>query len=347
MLFDKTDSPKTSNKTITYFLSVVFLILLNLIVFGLKGLYDYDWLDAHLTVLLWTLFQIFTVLIILYVSFRKYERFKKRAIISSIIVYGASMIAASIYIYIEAVFFCSTECGLLILAIPGILALGLYLSAISTLLSLYIYYVKKTYIHVSLLAVIFVITSILYVPPLLGGCAVYDYACRLDGVVEKAVLKGDPNVCKTFNGFVEDRCYNLYSVQATDFSACDNAFHSDSCRKDVAIASEDLALCETIDDSVVKELCIEGVAEVTGDIRLCEMIGTGGTINQRRGCYQKVAYATLDPEICRELLDSNVYCVRGVAARAKDPSICENYLDHRPSMDDCKSYIERGGIPLY
>ena len=189
---------------------------------------------------------------------------------------------------------------------------------------------------------------ILYLPSLIGGCAVYDYGCRLDGVVEKAVLKEDPNACKTFNGFVEERCYHLYSVQTMDYSACDNLAHPGQCRIEVAIAAEDVELCILIESKTQREICLEGVAEAKGDIEICNLIvPSGNLIDYRQACYQKVAYATLNPEICVDLLDSNVYCIRGVATRAKNLSICEDYLDHQPSIDDCKYYIERGDVPSF
>jgi len=336
-------------KTGAYIFSVIFLVLLNLIVFSFAGTREsivsqLPW-SAHLTVLGVAIFQLFTVLFILYIAFKRREKFKRRAIASSLIIYG--LLAVSIFIFVASTLPDVWQFELL-LGIMGIMiVIGLFifhLFVTATLLSLYVYYVKKSYIHVGILVTLSIFTMILYIPSLLEGCVAYNYICRLDRTVEKSVLTKNPDACNALHESLARKCIQLYATRVRDVSACENKafgtgrlYHilSNRCKMRSAIETKDATLCNFIQDTYYRDGCLTGVAASLGDPSICEKISDA---SPDKICYIDVAVATQNPDICTDLLNGDADCYQEVAVAAKDVTICDKYFS---SPYFCRKEVNR------
>ncbi len=155
----------------------------------------------------------------------------------------------------------------------------------------------------------------------------------------------DPNdTCGSLDEPAKTECY-------TNSSQCDkieNQNFKESCIVNQVKENGDSALCDTFQNPQNKAYC-QVSALIHNDINdshTCNAINDTywknnchaqmavkytvpaqcGFIDfedQRRRCYQEIAYATNDPELCRWTVDLHYQCVSKIAVALKDETICE------------------------
>ena len=284
--------------------------------------------------------QIIVAVTSLAVGLRREEKFFKRALIISAVLNGALFIAFSVWIYVDAIFFCSTECGWAVLAIPGFFLLALVNFILLLIIALYLKYVKKNLAHVIIVVVMALFVVLLYLPTFVqSGCVRFDAVCMYDFLSEKSINENDPSICRKVPEYRIDDCYAEFARTNGDLTACELIERESGkkyCLIDVAGVTTEESICDGL-DSYFRDLCFSKIAESMKDITICEKVSESGSVKNKKSCYQDVAVASKDPNICTEKVDANVYCYREVAVASRDLSICNQYF---PSNDDtCERFV--------
>lgn len=128
-----------------------------------------------------------------------------------------------------------------------------------------------------------------------------------------------------------------------DLSECEK-IEDDSgrnkCIYDIAIASEDLKLCESVQEIpfLSKDVCLSGIAYRTSNITVCtkleELIGIGYL------CFGRIAVLEQDPEICYAIT-KQVYrdsCFKDIGATLSNLDDCDK-IENRYTKEDCYDQI--------
>ncbi len=129
----------------------------------------------------------------------------------------------------------------------------------------------------------------------------------------------------------QDLCYSTYAEKHKDISLCGfiKSEEKNRCIRLVAVATSDIALCNTIIDASEKDSCNSGIGKTTNNISLCDTISD---ITERGDCYMKVAFNLQDSTVCEKIPETiggnnRIRCFTGVAALTKNQKICEMIKD--------------------
>jgi len=140
-------------------------------------------------------------------------------------------------------------------------------------------------------------------------------ACNLQPKEGCAALSGQSNI---------DDCYYQQAISNANLSVCDNIQLDplkESCISEVAVALNDLSLCETLNETT-QGTCIAKIALERGNETLCF------TINSTYWwdiCFYDLGVLKQDPEICDEmdlLSDRRDECFVTVSNLKHDESVC-------------------------
>ncbi len=146
---DKYLLPNDSIKSKSYIFSSIILVILNFLIFAFLISFAFFFssedsfkisLNTYSFIIGWTLFNIITVLIILFVGFRNIEKFRKRTFYSSLLIYLGLAITIIIASSIKIIYFpSSAEARWGLIFMPVVFMVGIYFAFISNIISSIIY----------------------------------------------------------------------------------------------------------------------------------------------------------------------------------------------------------------
>ncbi|PIN73195.1 hypothetical protein COV20_03105 [Candidatus Woesearchaeota archaeon CG10_big_fil_rev_8_21_14_0_10_45_16] len=141
-------------------------------------------------------------------------------------------------------------------------------------------------------------------------------ACNL--LTGKAVV--DPNdSCSAMEGAARDQCYS----EKQQCDKIENPMVKDGCVSENAIATGELAACESIQDIKSKGYCQQQIALQQDDWKICH-----DNIEDpywKDNCYYQIALKNLDGPLCSDVYDipQQLDCYKKIAIATHNPDYCE------------------------
>lgn len=158
--------------------------------------------------------------------------------------------------------------------------------------------------------------------------------------------------CEKYSDYeLSFKCYTALAVLHKDASHCNNIgksfetglMHRDSCFYDVAIETQNVALCESIGnkDALTGDY-VSCIASIKKDVSECPPLGE--PYNGSYSCYMSVATAKKDLSVCDMFgndKSSKLTCYENVAETKQDASICELGNPTSEQKDHCYINLTR------
>ncbi len=144
-----------------------------------------------------------------------------------------------------------------------------------------------------------------------------------------ALAKKDLTICGMLPNKSVGACIKRFASEFKDIQQCHfikhNQYWYDLCYKEVALATDDVGLCNSTSSQKIKDSCVKGVAESLNDVELCGEI-SDNTLKEK--CLSTIALEKNDYNICKLLAEPlrKATCYHVLANKLKDISICEHII---------------------
>ena len=152
---------------------------------------------------------------------------------------------------------------------------------------------------------------------------------RYNCYADVAEHKGDVEICEKITGeeWLESKrnwCYERVAKAIQDETICERislekypeeeAIKKLSCIKDVALAKNDVILCDNLPNLYYKDVCYHELAEKINDPEICEKISSGNYV--RDVCFSNIAIEIGNADLCERISSegSKAHCFRETLA---------------------------------
>ena len=141
-----------------------------------------------------------------------------------------------------------------------------------------------------------------------------------------ALAKNDLTICGMLPNKSVGACIKRFASEFKDIRQCHfikhNQYWYDLCYKEVALATDNVDLCNSTSDQKIKDSCFKGVAESLNNVELCSEVQSQDSKDK---CFFNIALDKNDPDLCKFLSEPlrEVNCYYVIASKLKDLSICE------------------------
>lgn len=159
----------------------------------------------------------------------------------------------------------------------------------------------------------------------------------LSGCSETGTINAELAGCKTFSEPSSNACYSQVAIKFSSAESCnliDNWAVRDGCIISVALAKQDIELCETVSNQTKKTTSQDKMckAMISGDPKYCDEItsffGVAGSAT-RGTCYAFLVELKKDASLCNRLEKSSAknYCVLAAVKVTGDIKPCNTLPD--------------------
>lgn len=164
------------------------------------------------------------------------------------------------------------------------------------------------------------------------------------------IALSDISFCEMSDGSSKEYCKAVVFIETKELEKCDsvdNAVWKDRCIDYFGRLTQDKTLCFKVSGSNIRDACIYNVSLSLGDVDLCNSI-FGPSANERFDsyhttfeCVTDVAVSSLDAGDC-DVLEGNIErsaCVFAVAKESSDIGLCDK-ISFEITRDKCYNTIQ-------
>jgi len=148
------------------------------------------------------------------------------------------------------------------------------------------------------------------------------------------------------NQFLKDQCIFMNANKHKNISLC-NEIISQTDMKEACLAASvkvvaDLTICQGLTIKVHKLNCISNLANILGEITICDNLGDTPIDDDRNNCRARFAGSFTNPEQCEALASETAYdkslsdnCYHSIALKSKNISLCYKMADGYQKTANC------------
>ncbi|MCB9359413.1 hypothetical protein H6503_05760 [Candidatus Woesearchaeota archaeon] len=161
-----------------------------------------------------------------------------------------------------------------------------------------------------------------------------------------AIAKNDTSICSDLSEKSQGYCQKSIAVNTEDVSSClsiDDSFWRNECYISFSNMFGDYAICKNIKDNLIsRNNCLYDSALSLNESSACESIDDD---NQRSLCYYRLAVQIDEPELCSNdlLLNYEGMCYLKFAKQQQDEGFCDG-ISSSLIRDECLAYFNRTSV---